>query len=245
MNILFKQRSMQMVVTGSFEGFRHTAAAAAELLTSLASIEPDVMPTAFQEIGFRGVAPVPVARLGFLSQSRGWQLNIASNQLHLQYSPVGDKFDDDVTPHLVKILERVLKYIGSKAARLALTRRYVMMPHEEAIANQAFTKLVRPPRLFAEPTPVEWTVQLISRPLDFVDGIADEVVNVIANVIKSYSAVSTGTGSLTILTLDVDINTVPENADPRFAAEDLRTFFTAFDRAARRVTVEVEGYIHE
>lgn len=243
--MLFQQRSMQMAATGSFEGFSHTAAAAAELLTSLASIEPDVMPTAFQEIGFRGVAAVPVARLGFLSQSRGWQMNIMSNQLHLQYSPASGKFEDGVTPHLVEVFERVMKYIGQRASRLALTRRYVMMPYEDSIAHQAFEKLVRPPRLFAEPTPVEWTVQLISRPLDFVEGIADEAVNVIANVTKSYNPPSTGKGALSPLTLNVDINTVPENANPRFAAEELRTFFTAFDRATRRVTVDMETYIDE
>jgi hypothetical protein len=129
------------------------------------------------------------------------------------------------------ILATALRLSTTRATRLAIVAEG-LLPEPVGGKDAVARALLRFPNEF-EPAPVEWDWRCVSRVTRQVNGRTEETNNILA--VKRTSGQIVGGDEFDSIRFDVDVNTVPTNAEERFGPDDAREFFMS----ARRWQVEL------
>ncbi len=209
--------------------------------------DKELIPSTFHEIS--ATSPKPETRLSLSSESGEWNVNFPSMRVNVTKRPTDlkgtnlgdvDAFCLEATRMLDKILERFKK----KANRLALITEYLLNEMAESELENAYSKLFKPLKFYAEVSPFEWNWRSASKKA-FKSTILDEQLNIITSINRIKGQLGTATDSVSFdrLQLLLDINTNPDNREYRFETEHVDAFFGEIHKLHKSLLDEIGGHL--
>jgi hypothetical protein len=212
-----------------------------------------LIPNPFYEFGAAGQANRPTrrARIGFTSVNREWEINFRSDRIQITKHAVQPhganlgglgEFCSDVSILFDKITSKFEK----KANRIALVTNCILEEMTEETLSRVYLKLFNPPKFYEKIPPFEWDWRTASR-----DGINLTELNEILNIIVTISRAS---GEFQVrdevtpfdrVRLGFDINTVPDNKEHRFNAQNIMSFYNQVLKLHNSLSAEVMEFVNE
>jgi hypothetical protein len=188
-------------------------------------LDKRVVPVTQQEFAFPG-AP-PQLRFNLTSPDNEWiihfgigRIDISQNQTDAKGDNIGsiEQFSTEVSDIFMRIMD---KY-PQKANRLAVSGNLVLKEMPPHILDEIYPKLFNPTRTYRENQPVEWNFRAVSRVEKKING-NNEILNFITAADRV--TVQMNLTPLDRVVVHLDINTVPNNANDRFAKVDIIDFY--------------------
>ncbi len=209
--------------------------------------DKELIPSTFQEIS--ATSPKPEIRLSFSSESAEWNVNFPSKRVNVIKTPTDLKGtnlgDVDVfCLDAARMLDKILGHFKKKANRFALVTEYFLNEMTELELENAYSKLFKPLKLYAEISPFEWNWRSASKK-PFKTEILDEQLNVITSInrVRGQLGIATESESFDRLQLILDINTNPDNQEFRFEIEHVYAFFGEIHKLHKSILDEIGGHL--
>lgn len=193
--------------------------------------------------GHTGVA---VASTALVSQDTGWQLYIAGDSVDLELrwkrKRPGFSFERTLQQG-AEAFELIARAAPAQAHRLAVVQEGYLGSMPDNLMQAAAGRLLRYPRSF-DPAPFEWDwrcAQVVPR--RFAGRL--EATNTLATVKRHSGTMIDDAESMEFdrIRVDLDINTVPKNATPRFAPPDVKAYYLASVEWHADLSREMESFI--
>lgn len=227
----------------------HDISPTPDTITTLIDIfrDKELIPSTFHEISAK--SPKPETRLRLSSDSSEWSVNIPSNRIDVRKTPTDIKGtnlgDVDVfCLDAVRMLDKILGHFKKKANRLALITDYFLKEMTELELENAYSKLFKPLKFYAEVSPFEWNWRSASKKA-YKSKKLDEQLNVITSInrVSGHLETATESESFDRLQLILDINTNPDNREFRFEIEHVDAFFGEIHKLHKSMLDEIGGHL--
>lgn len=194
--------------------------------------EYGLVPSIFQELQIMPPAtqPVAVQRVALLSRDSKKQVSISSNRIDFEVKAQDDiKLSSDqltiINQEIEHCFQVIFEKFNKKATRLALNTESFVVNLNDAEVNQFMSKYTNPISLYNARPLDEWNTRLMVRKESAISGI-NETFNIITILAKANMQKQVG-GEIRQsvgFTVNTDINTIAENAVPRFTYTSIKEF---------------------
>ena len=193
----------------------------------------------------------PRARIGFASANREWTIEFLSNRIQIAKHAIEsggtnlgdlDRFCSDVS----SLFDKITSEFKKKANRIALITYFILGKMTEETLSQTYLKLFKAPEFYIENPPFEWDWRTASRePID-LEGL-NETLNIIVMINRSSGEFQTKDEVMPFdgIQLGFDINTIPENQEHRFDAQNIVSFYNQVLELHSSLSTEVTEFINE
>ena len=194
--------------------------------------EYGLVPSIFQELQITppSTQPVAVQRVALLSRDSRKQVSISSNRIDFEVKAQDDiKLSSDqltiINQEIEHCFQVIFKKFNKKSTRLALNTESFVVNLNDAEVNQFMSKYTNPISLYNTRPLDEWNTRLMVRKELPISGI-NETFNIITILAKANMQKQVG-GEIQQsvgFTVNTDINTIAENAVPRFTYTSIKEF---------------------
>lgn len=194
--------------------------------------EYGLIPSIFQELQITppSTQPIAVQRVALLSRDSKKQVSISSNRIDFEVKAQDDiKLSSDQLVSINQEIEHCFQVIfekfNKKASRLALNTESLVVNLTDTEVNQFMSKYTNPISLYNTTPLGEWNTRLMIRKESTISGI-NEMFNIITLLAKADIQKQVGgkVQQSVGFTVNTDINTVAENAVPRFTYISIKEF---------------------
>ncbi len=194
-----------------------------------AFLDRGLMPTTYQEI--TSSSPISQLRFNLNSLNNEWiiafregRIDIEKNQIDLRGSNLGEiqNFCGDV----IQMYSKILTLFPRKAHRLALSGNCILREMSNVELDQIYLKIFNPTQTYLTNLPIEWNSRAVARVKQNVNE-KEEILNYIAEVNRVLGQMNNNQSIIPIdrIAINLDINTIPDNREGRFAIEDIANFY--------------------
>lgn len=227
-------RHMRFFARAFINSARLTPTATNFRLVSEALDDERLLPAQVTEQSLAGA----VQRIAFQDET-GFQVVVSSDSIFAQHTPANGTLDAFLG-RAASVFERLLPLLPQQATRIALIQEgSVTMAEPDDIARSLF----RFPPTFAHKVPFEWDWRCATKSRrSFAEH--DEEMNTVATFHRLTGLLSWGE-SFDGVTVELDMNTVPERLAPRFMAADCRAFLDAGARWHDELAGELVEFIRQ
>ncbi|MDR1884563.1 MAG: hypothetical protein LBR26_17585 [Prevotella sp.] len=197
-------------------------------------LDKGVVPTTQQELATLNADAIAVPQLRFSlnSPNNEWvihfgieRIDISQNQTDAKGNNIGsiEQFSTEASDIFVRIIN---KYQW-KANRLAISGNLILKEMLPQALDEIYPKLFNPTRIYKENKPFEWNFRAVSHIEKKING-NDEILNYIteANRFTGQLNFNQSIVPLDRIAVNLDINTVPNNANNRFEKLDIIDFYS-------------------
>lgn len=206
--------------------------------------EKNFIPSIFQEVPFN-LIPSTINNRIMLSNNEGWQMNIGNNRIDLlipliekgKYADMNLKI---ISVEACEIINKIISKYNKKANRIALNSIFLMNPDVSKKLDKIYEEKGRVIDFYNKNKTKEWNERMISEIID--SELDNEKINIGININKGkgqYQIVNKIT-SFDGITIQFDINTVPENIDFRFDDKAIKRFFEIAIKYKDQIEKEIE-----
>ena len=194
--------------------------------------EYGLVPSIFQELQITppSTQPVAVQRDALLSSDNKKQISISSNRIDFEVKAQDDiKLSPDqlmiINQEIEHCFQVIFEKFNKKSTRLALNTESFIVNLDDSEVNQFMSKYTNPISLYNTRPLDEWNTRLMVREEAPISGI-NETFNIITILAKAnmQKQVEGEVRQSVGFTVNTDINTVAENAVPRFTYASIREF---------------------
>jgi hypothetical protein len=177
-----------------------------------------------------------VQRIAFQDET-GFQVVISADSIFAQHTPANGTLAAFLG-RAANVFERLLPLLPQQATRIALIQEgSVTMARPDDVARSLF----RFPPTFTAEVPFEWDWRCATKSRRSFAG-RDEEMNTVATFHRIAGRLSWGE-IFDGVTVELDMNTVPDNLTPRFPATDCRAFLDAGARWHDELANELVEFI--
>ena len=184
--------------------------------------EYGLVPSIFQELQITppSTQPVAVQRVALLSSDNKKQISISSNRIDFEVKAQDDiKLSPDqlmiINQEIEHCFQVIFEKFNKKSTRLALNTESFIVNLDDTEVNQFMSKYTNPISLYNTRPLDEWNTRLMVREEAPISGINETLTYYI--LAKLYAKQVEGEVRQSVgFTVNTDINTVAENAVPRF-----------------------------
>lgn len=214
-----------------FGDFRDISPKKSETVMELLMLYKDknFIPSIFQEIQMGPIPNSPENRI-MLINSDGWQINIGNTRVDITISyKESSKYSsmsiEETKDEACDIIKKLLEKYNKKCNRLALNTLFICSPEYSAKIEKKYLDKGRANDFYNINISQEWN-ERISSPI-VVPDFYNEVINVGMNTIKGQGHYVTENKTVQFngITLQIDINTLPNEQTYRFDYEKINKFF--------------------
>ncbi len=212
-----------------------------------------LLPSVIHEFKATTQTPMPTrrARIRCANASGEWAIEFLSNIIKIEKhatethgSNLGDlnAFCSDAS----YLFKQITSEFKKRANRIALVTYFVLEEMTEEVLSRTYLKLFKTPEFYIQNPPFEWDWRTASRNPIKLDGL-DETLNVIVTMNRSYGEFQ-AKGEVTPfdgIQLSFDINTVPDNQELRFSADNIASFYNQVSRLHDNLCSEITEFINE
>ncbi len=208
-----------------------------------------LIPNTFQEIG--SGSPVPQSRLGLSSPNGEWRILFATGKIDLTKNPTDPRGTNlgelpAFCADAVEFFGRILTIFPKRSRRIALVTSFLLKEMTDEHLSAVYSKLFSPPSFFVTNPPFEWNWRTASTvPSGFMEPPQD--LNVLLSVNRQRGDFNTDLGRQPFerLSLTIDINTSPGNADYRFLLPEIEAFYQTNLTLHDSLLAEVLDYVRD
>lgn len=236
----------QLAIFGDFSDITATPDVSIRALDSLR--EFSLLPNTFSEI--TPPNPVPVTRLRFSSVQNEWSVNIGVSRIFIEQSLFDTQTSqmeiESFSQQSVGMLEKLLSEFNKTGTRISFVANGLLREMSPEELQNAYIRLVRPIEFYANTPPFEWSVRSASR-VDYLVLDTTETVNLITTVGRVHGTMRRANVMVGLdrLSLNFDINTIPENRNSRMSIESVRSFLSQAIHSQNTLIAQVEDLLHE
>ena len=204
---------------------------------------------------FRATAQTPIptrhARIRCASANWEWVIEFLSNRIQIVKRAIEahganlgdlDAFCSDAS----YLFKQITSQFKKKANRIALVTQFILQEMTDKALSQIYLKLFKAPEFYIENPPFEWDWRTASRnPIRLEE--LDETLNIIVTMNRSYGEFQ-AKGEVTPfdgIQFSLDINTVPDNQELRFSADNIASFYNQVSRLHDNLCSEITEFINE
>ena len=189
----------------------------------------ELIPQTFQEIELPGTAPLN--RLRFTSQDEAWSILFGRRRITVDKLPIDIKGSNigelsDFCSNTMDLFTKIFDKYPRRAKRIALITSCMLEEMSESNFSQIYQNLFKSPSFHTVNQPVEWDWRVVSRVNKEISGL-QEALNVITDLKRLSGEVESKTERMPFqrIMLTQDLNTVPDNSDPRFDLSHIGSFY--------------------
>ena len=173
----------------------------------------------------------PRLRLQLVSPDERWYVRFATHRIDVEERTSGVEPDSSeklgtFTHQSAEIFGRLLDAFGMKGTRLSLVTGGLLGEMSQAELDRAYELFMKPTPFYHENRPFEWNSRHVAR-LNWEIGGNTEDVNLITSVdrVQGFFEAEGRRVSFDRIGVGFDINTAPQNDEPRFRAGELPDFY--------------------
>lgn len=193
----------------------------------------------------------PRARMGFASTDQEWTIDFRADRIQIVKrvtEPHGanlgtlDKFCSDVSV----LFDRITSKFKKRANRIALVTDSLLKEMTAETLSETYLKLFKAPKFYGENLPFEWDWRTVSRePID-LEGL-NELLNIGVRINRSNGEFQLKGEIIPFdrVRLAFDINTVADNKEHRFDAQNIASFYNQVLELHNSLSAEVTEFINE
>lgn len=219
-------RSYKISVFGDFSEIKPTPDNMSYFLSSFKDYS--LVPSIFQEINIG--SNQPIQRIALLSPDNKEQVTIATNRMDYQViNSLDIKFTQEqiagFVSKIVTIFSDILGHFNKASSRLALNTESQIIDLSIAQLQDFMSKYSNPITIYNGTPLDEWNTRLMIKKEVSLGG-KRELLNVISIISKVGLNKEENGQTMTSegFSVDIDINTIPENNVPRFTGSDISYF---------------------
>ena len=192
-----------------------------------------LIPSVFYEFIANAQTAIPTrrARIRCTSANGEWAINFLLNRIQIEKQATEthganlgdlDKFCSD-TKHL---FNKITSQFKKRANRIALVTYFKLEDMSEETLSKTYLKLFKVPEFYTAYPPFEWDWRTASRKPITVEEL-DETLNIIVTINRSYGEFQAKGEVMPFdgIQVSLDINTVPDNQELRFNAQNIASFY--------------------
>lgn len=212
----------------------------------------ELIPTTIYElVALMGQGMSPARpRLALASSNREWTINFLSTRIDIEKRSIdrhGENLGelDEFCEEATSLFKQITDQFGKKANRIALITNFLLKEMPEETLSTVYTKLFQMLEFYKDNPPFEWNWRAASnRPITLQN--LSETLNVITSINRTKVELQTANEikALDRVSLQIDINTTPDNREHRFDSNHIASFY---DQVAERhdgLSREVEEFIN-
>lgn len=206
--------------------------------------EKNFIPSIFQEVPFN-LIPSAINNRIMLSNNEGWQMNIGNNRIDLSIPLIEKGKYADMNLNIIsveacEIINKILKKYNKKANRIALNSTFLMNRDLSKKLDKIYEEKGRVIDFYNQNKVKEWNERTISEIID--SEFDDEKINIGIIIYKGKGQyqIANKTTSFDGITIQFDINTVPENINFRFDDKAIKKFFKIAIKYKDQIEKEIE-----
>ena len=195
--------------------------------------------------------PARRARIRCASANGEWVIEFLSNRIRIEKRAIeahGANLDDlnAFCLDASYLFKQITSEFKKKANRIAFVTYFILEKMTEETLSRTYSNLFKAPNFYNENPPFEWDWRTASRnPIKLEE--LDENLNIIVTINRSYGEFQ-AKGEITPfdgIQLSLDINTVPDNQELRFDADNIASFYNQVSRLHDNLCSEITEFINE
>ena len=206
--------------------------------------EKNFIPSIFQEVPFN-IIPGQINNRIMLSNNDGWQMNIGNNRIDLsipliEKAKYADMNIETISIEACEIIGKIINKYNKQANRIALNTTFLMDSALSKKLDRIYEDKGRVIDFYNQNKIKEWNERTIS---EIVDSEFDsEKINIGININKGKGQyqIANKITPFDGITIQFDINTIPENIDYRFGDEAIKKFFEIAIKYKNNIEKQIE-----
>ena len=216
-----------------------------------AFLDRNLLPSTYYELALVPQGPPKnVPRLRFASSDNEWTVEFETVRINIEKNsikPSGENLGnvEDFARDALDLLQRITRIFPKNGTRLALVTTSVLSEVSAEKSRDFFSRLILPTTFHQENPVLTWALHLHAK-LDREIAGHLEVINVLTQVNRAIGQILEGETIIPFdgIQIQLDVNTIAENTQPRFDFETAHAFFMEALAIRRQALDSLRGQLN-